>query len=206
MEARRRLQKTCLLVSCYNGAEADGREALRPLFDRLPEPMLDGMAAMPFADLQALFDPLLPPGLQWYWRGDFVHELTDEAIDAHLAHMRRAPSAESLMHLYPIDGAVHDAPADATAWDARDAQWSMVIAGIDPEPGKAEALRRWAQAYWRDIHRQNRHGGGYVNFMMDDEGGARVRAAFGSNYDRLAEIKRRYDPGNLFRVNQNIAP
>jgi FAD/FMN-containing dehydrogenase len=199
-------QQTCLLVSCYNGAEADGRAALRPLFDRLPEPMLDGMAAMPFADLQALFDPLLPPGLQWYWKGDFVHELTDAAIDAHLAHMRRAPSAESVMHLYPIDGAVHDVPADATAWDARDAQWSMVIAGIDPDPGKAAALRQWAQAYWQDIHRHNRHGGGYVNFMMEDEGGARVRAAFGSNYERLAGIKRRYDPGNLFRVNQNIVP
>jgi hypothetical protein len=132
--------------------------------------------------------------------------LSDEAIDIHLAHIAEAPSELSLMHLYPIDGAVQDVPEDATAWGARDARWSMVIAGIDPDPARAEELRRWAKAYWREIHGQNRHGGAYVNFMMDDEGDARLRAAYGANYGRLLEVKRRYDPSNLFRVNQNIAP
>jgi FAD/FMN-containing dehydrogenase len=199
-------RKTCALISCYNGTEDAGRAALRPLFDRLPEPMLNGMMQMPFPALQSLFDPLLPPGLQWYWKGDFVHELSDEAIRIHLAHIARAPSELSLMHLYPIDGAVQDVPEDATAWGARDARWSMVIAGIDPDPETADDLKRWAKAYWREIHGHNRHGGAYVNFMMDDEGDARLRAAYGANYGRLLEVKRRYDPSNLFRVNQNIAP
>jgi FAD/FMN-containing dehydrogenase len=199
-------RKTCILVSCYNGPEAEGRAALRPLLDRLPEPMMDGMMQMPFPDLQAMFDPLLPPGLQWYWKGDFVHELTDDAIDTHVEHTRQAPSELSLMHLYPIDGAVQDVPEDATAWGTRDAQWSMVIAGIDPDPARAAALSDWARAYWRDIHAHNRHGGGYVNFMMDDEGDTRIRAAYGPNYDRLVEVKRRFDPSNLFCVNQNILP
>ncbi len=82
----------------------------------------------------------------------------------------------------------------------------MVIAGIDPDPGKAPELKRWATDYWAAVHRHNAHGGAYINFMMDDEGETRLRAAFGGNYDRLAAVKRKYDPANLFRVNHNIRP
>ena len=199
-------RRICGLVSCFDGSEAEGIEALRPAREMLPEPLLDGMAQMPFVDLQALFDPLLPKGLQWYWKGDYVDELSDAAIDVHLEHGVRTPSELSLMHLYPIDGAVHDVAPDATAWNARSARWSMVIAGIDPDPAKAPDLTRWAQDYWRAVHPHNAHGGAYVNFMMDDEGEARVKAAYGANYDRLRQVKRRYDPTNLFRVNQNIRP
>jgi hypothetical protein len=110
------------------------------------------------------------------------------------------------MHLYPIDGAAQDVAAEATAWGARGARWSMVIAGIDPDPEKAPELKRWASDYWTAVHQHNAHGGGYVNFMMDDEGEARVRAAYGPNYARLLAAKRKYDPTNLFRVNLNIKP
>jgi FAD/FMN-containing dehydrogenase len=109
------------------------------------------------------------------------------------------------MHLYPIDGAARRVGRDATACGARDATWSMVIAAIDSRPENAGALTRWGRAYWEAIHKFN-HGGGYVNFMMDDEGDARVRASYGDNYPRLAALKKKYDPANLFRVNQNIAP
>lgn len=109
------------------------------------------------------------------------------------------------MHLYPIDGAVRRLGEDATAWNARDATWSMVIAGIDADPGKAHALTQWARDYWKAVHRFNREGG-YVNFMMEDEGEARIRASYGDNYERLVAIKATYDPKNLFRVNQNIPP
>jgi FAD/FMN-containing dehydrogenase len=109
------------------------------------------------------------------------------------------------MHLYPIDGAVQRVPKDATAWNTRDARWSMVIAGIDADPGRADALMRWGRAYWNAIHPFNL-AGGYVNFMMDDEVQGRVPASYGENYERLASVKAKYDPQNLFRVNQNIPP
>jgi FAD/FMN-containing dehydrogenase len=174
--------------------------------DALPEPLMDGMAMRRFVDMQALFDALLPEGMRWYWKGDYVSELTDAAIVAHVEHGGRTPSELSLMHLYPIDGAVHDVTSDATAWGARRQQWSMVIAGIDPDPEKAGALKAWAQGYWEAVHAQNAHGGAYVNFMMDDEGDARVRACYGDNFPRLQAVKRKYDPENTFRVNQNIRP
>ena len=122
-------RRICALISCYDGSQADGERAMAPVRDALPPPLMDGMAQMPFVDLQALFDPLLPKGLYWYWKGDFVDELTDEAIAVHLDHGSRSPSELSLMHLYPIDGAVQRVPTDSTAWSARDAMWSMVIAG-----------------------------------------------------------------------------
>lgn len=109
------------------------------------------------------------------------------------------------MHLYPIDGAVHRVERDATAWGCRDATWSMVIVGIDPDPGKAAALKRWAGEYWQAVHPFNL-GGGYLNFMMADDGATRVQASYGANFPRLSRAKREYDPGNLFAHNHNIEP
>lgn len=199
-------RRVCALISCFNGPQAQGEAAMAPIRAALPEPLMDGMAEMPFATLQSLFDPLLPPGMQWYWRGDFVDELSDEAIALHVEHAAKSPTPQSLIHLYPIDGAVHDVHPAATPWGARGARWSMVIAGIDPDPVGAEAVTRWAKDYWSALHPYNRHGGAYVNFMGADEGEDRVRAAYGANYDALVAVKRRYDPTNLFRVNQNIVP
>jgi FAD/FMN-containing dehydrogenase len=197
--------RICLLVPCYNGPEKDGKKALAPLLDALPAPALNWMSMMPYPALQSMFDGLYPKGMQWYWRGDFVKELSDSAIDVHIDQAAKTPSELSLMHLYPIDGAVHRVGKDKAAWSARDATWSMVIAGIDPNPQKAELVRRWTKAYWEALHPYNL-GGGYVNFMMDDEGDARVKATYGDNYNRLAALKKKYDPANLFRVNQNIRP
>lgn len=198
-------KRIAAIISCYNGSAEDGVAALKPLRDALPAPLMDGMAEMPFPALQALFDPLMPKGMQWYWKGDYVKELSDAAIETHIEFIRRSPSELSLMHLYPIDGAVRRVKADATPWGARDATWSMVIAAIDPDPAKAPALKQWGRAYWEAVHRFN-SSGGYVNFMMDDEADERVQAAYGPNYVRLAQIKRKYDPDNFFRVNQNIRP
>ena len=199
-------RRICALVSVFNGTQAEGEAAMAPVRAALPAPLMDGMAQVPFADFQAAFDALLPKGLQWYWKGDFVDELSDNAIAAHMEQFARVPSDQSLVHLYPIDGAVQDVGAADTPWGARGATWSMVIAGIDPDPAKANAITRWASDYWSAIHAFNRHGGAYVNFMSDGEGQERVRAAYGANYDRLVEVKRKWDPTNLFRVNQNIVP
>ena len=160
---------------------------------------------MPYPAVQSMFDGLYPKGMQWYWRGDFVNTLPDAAIDAHIEQAAKTPTELSLMHLYPIDGAVHRVGKHESAWNCRDATWSMVIAGIDPNPQNAEAVTHWTKAYWEAVHPFDL-GGAYPNFMMDDEGDARLKATYGDNYARLVELKSRYDPGNLFRVNQNIRP
>jgi hypothetical protein len=198
-------KRICLLMSCYSGPEDEGRKALAPLLDGLPEPWFNWMSTMPYPAVQSMFDGLYPKGMQWYWRGDFVKTLPDEAIDAHLSQAAETPSELSLMHLYPIDGAVHRVGRDDTAWNCRDATWSMVIAGIDPNPKKAKAVTRWTKSYWEAVHPFDL-GGAYPNFMMDDEGDARLRATYGDNYSRLQKVKTKYDPGNFFRVNQNIRP
>lgn len=197
--------RICAVISCYDGPAAEGERALRPLRAALPAPIMDGMAEMPFTALQSLFDGLLPTGLQWYWKADFVKELSDAAIEAHIEHASKSPSELSLMHLYPIDGAVHRVSSSDTAWHCRDATWSMVICGIDADPRKAALLKKWGRDYWNAVHPYN-PGGAYVNFMMDDEVDGRLQATYGANYDKLAAVKRKYDPANLFRVNQNIPP
>ncbi len=198
-------KRICLLMSVYDGAEDEGKAALAPLLDKLPAPLFNWMSMMPYPAVQSMFDGLYPKGMQWYWRGDFVKTLPDAAIDAHLEQAAKTPSELSLMHLYPIDGAVQRVARDATAWNCRDATWSMVIAGIDPNPQKAGEITRWTKAYWDAVHPFNLEGA-YPNFMMDDEGDARVRAAFGDNYSRLAALKKQYDSTNLFHVNHNIRP
>jgi hypothetical protein len=198
-------KRICLLMCCYDGPEEKAKAALAPLLGALPAPWFNWMGAMPYPAVQSMFDGLYPKGMQWYWRGDFVKALPDAAIDVHLEQAAKTPSELSLMHLYPIDGAVHRVGSGDTAWNCRDATWSMVIAGIDPNPQKAGPVTRWTKAYWDAVHPFDL-GGAYPNFMMDDEGDARIRATYGGNYKRLAAVKGRYDPANLFRVNQNIAP
>ena len=198
-------KRACAIVGAYNGPAAEGQQAMAPLLSKLPAPIFNWMGEMPFPAINALFDPFFPKGLQWYWKGDFVESLSDEAIEVHIAQAAAAPSDFSLMHLYPIDGAVRRVAKDATAWSARDATWSMVIAGVDSDPAKAAALKSWGRAYWRAVHPFNL-GGGYINFMMDDEAEGRLQATFGENYNRLTAVKAQYDPKNLFRVNQNIEP
>jgi len=198
-------KKTCGLTICHNGPIADGEKAVNAIRSVLPKPIIDWAQPMPFTVLQSLFDPLLPKGLQWYWKGDFVNSLPDAAIEAHIAFATTAPGPISAMHLYPIDGAVHRQSRDATAWSQRDTTWSMMISGVGPDPAMAPALKQWARAYWEAVHPFNL-AGAYANFMMDDEGEARVKAAYGENYQRLAAVKKKYDPDNLFRVNQNIRP
>jgi hypothetical protein len=198
-------KRACAVISSYNGPASEGEKLMSRLLSVVPPPAFNWMGEMPFPAINALFDPFFPKGLQWYWKGDFVKALSDEAIDTHIAHAAKAPSELCLMHLYPIDGAVHRAANDATAWNVRDARFSMVIAGIGSDPKQAAALKQWGREYWKAVHPFNLDGA-YVNFMMDDEVDGRVQASYGDNYARLAAVKAKYDRGNLFRVNQNIQP
>ena len=196
-------KRMCVLLVAHNGE--NGEAAVNTLRAALPKPLIDWAGPIAYPALQTMFDALNPPGLQWYWKGDFVKSLPDAAIDTHIEHAAKAPSYFSLMHLYPIDGAVHRKAKSDTAWNCRDATWSMVIAAIDPDPGKAGALKKWATDYWTAVHPFDLQGA-YPNFMMDDEGEGRLRATYGDNYPRLQTLKAKFDPANLFRVNQNIRP
>jgi FAD/FMN-containing dehydrogenase len=198
------MRKVCGVVWCYVGGEEDATAAMAPLLDALPEPLMHGVGAMPHSALQSAFDGLYPPGDQWYWRADFVKELSDEAVDLHARFGAEMPTLQSTMHLYPVDGAAHDVGASDTAWSYRDATWNAVFAGVDRDPANVGAIRKWSIDYQEALHPHSA-GGAYVNMMME-EGQERVRASYRDNYDRLARIKATYDPGNVFRVNQNIQP
>ena len=143
-------------------------------------------------------------GIQWYWKADFVRELSDEAIALHVKHGALLPTMQSTMHLYPIDGKASTVKNAATPWSYRDAKWAAVIVGVDPDPANKEKISNWAKDYWTALHPYSA-GGAYINFMME-EGDDRIRATYGKNYDRLAKVKKRYDPTNFFHVNQNIKP
>jgi FAD/FMN-containing dehydrogenase len=197
------LQKVCVIVWSYTGPESQADEIYAPIRAFGP-PLLDGTHSLPFIALQFAFDGLYPKGDQWYWKADFVTELTDEAIDLHVMHGRNLPTPQSTMHLYPINGAAHDVSEDATPWAYRHANFAEVIVGVDNDPANNDALMAWARSYWNDLHPHS-SGGAYVNMMMD-EGEDRVQASYRGNYDRLVEVKRTYDPNNLFRLNQNIDP
>ncbi len=193
----------CGIVWCYTGPMGEAEKAFKPV-RQIGPPVLDFVGPMPYPMLQSMFDPLFPPGLQWYWKADFVNELSDEAIKLHLKYCSELPSPLSTMHLYLIDGAVHRVGKNDTPFSYRDSTWSMVIAGIDSDPANKDRITSWAKAYWEALHPYSA-GGAYVNFMME-EGQNRVEATYRDNYKRLSEIKRKYDPMNLFRVNQNISP
>lgn len=196
-------KKMCGVIWCYTGPEDKADQVFAPAL-AVGTPALHGVQSMPYPAMQSMFDALYAPGDQWYWKGDFVKEIPDEAVALHVEHGAKLPSMLSTMHLYPIDGAVHDVAEDAMAWSYRDVNWSMVIVGVDPDPETNDVLKQWTRAYWTALHPYSA-GGAYPNFLMD-EGQERVRASYRGNYDRLSQIKATYDPDNLFRVNQNIAP
>jgi hypothetical protein len=196
-------RKTCFIVWCYTGPHDRAEKVLEPI-RTYGSPLLDGVQPMPFTVLQGAFDALLPAGLQWYWKADFFNEISDDAIEIHVKYGKQLPTELSGMHLYPIDGAASRVPQAATAFAYRDGGWAGVIGGIDPDPANAGRISQWARDYWQELHPTSA-GGAYVNFLMN-EGQDRVKASYRGNYDRLAQIKNRYDPDNIFHINQNIQP
>ena len=195
-------EKVCGLLWCYTGPVDEADSAIQPARE-VAEPLFELVGEIPYPALQSMFDDLYPSGLQWYWKGNYVDELTDEAIAEHV-RFAEVPTPQSTMHLYPINGAVNRVGADETAWRYRDATWSMVIVGVDPDPAERERITDWTREYWEALYPHSASGA-YINFMMD-EGAERIRATYGDNYERLQEIKGKYDPENVFHVNQNIAP
>jgi FAD/FMN-containing dehydrogenase len=197
-------RKMCGIIWCYSGPLEEAEEAFRPVRQEAGPPAFEHVGPMPLPVLNSLFDALYPPGLQWYWRGDFATELNDEAIAMHLRYGSEVPTMHSSMHIYPIDGAPHQTGRHDTAFSYRDATFSQVIVGVDPDPANNERIISWTREYWDAVHPHS-GGGAYVNFMVDG-GQERVKATYRDNFERLVAIKNKYDPTNLFRVNQNIRP
>lgn len=201
--AQLQMKKMCGIVWCYSG-DMEKAEAVFEPIRAFKKAAVDFAGPMPFPALQSMFDPLIPRLSQMYWKADFINELTDEAIDLHVKHGTLLPTWMSTMHMYAIDGAAAEVSNDATAWNNRKSKWASVMVGVDPEPGNKDKIIKWARDYWQDLHPYSA-GSGYLNFMMD-EGDAPVKATYGGNYQRLVTAKNKYDPENLFRVNQNIKP
>jgi hypothetical protein len=191
------------MVASWAGPLDQGEKQLAPI--REVAPRVGEMATpMPYPMLNSLFDPLLPPGLYQYWKGSFATELTDGAIEAHLEHGPKIPGMQCAMHIYSINGAVHRVPSDATAFAHREATFSTVIAAIMPDPGSVEQGKAWVRDYYAALEPHS-DGAGYINFTDADDQG-KIKANYKGNYERLASIKKKYDPGNLFHMNQNIKP
>jgi FAD/FMN-containing dehydrogenase len=195
------LRKVCGIVWCQVGEEETAALKEARSFGT---PLLDGIAPVPLPAWNSAFDGVYPAGDQWYWRADMVKEIPDAAIEKHVEFGKAMPTWKSTMHLYPVDGAASRVANDATAWAFRDAGWTQVIVGVDPDPANADVIRDWTIAYFDALHPHSM-GGAYVNMMME-EGQERVQATYRGNYDMLAKVKTAYDPDNVFHVNQNIQP
>lgn len=196
----------CIIVACWTGPADQAKAAMAPLREAAPL-VADGVGQMPFPALNSAFDALCPPGLQHYWKTVFAKDITEGAIEAHARFGPRTPVVNSVMHIYPINGAVHDVAVDATAFGHRDAKYAVVIAGMWPDPAQNEANIRWVRDYYSALLPYSQEGG-YINFASSDDGSdtKRVAANFGRNYGRLREVKAKYDPDNVFRFNQNVVP
>lgn len=193
----------CAAIVHWAGPLDQGENAMKP-FRELAPVVAEMVGPMPYPALNAAFDPIFPKGIRSYWKGNFVTELTDDAIKEHLIHGPKVPEVSATMHLYPINGACHRVSADETAFAYRNATFATVIVCAWQDPALDAERIRWVRDYYQAIAPHSETAG-YVNFMADDDA-QRVQDNYGGNYKRLAEIKRVYDPENLFHMNQNIPP
>jgi FAD/FMN-containing dehydrogenase len=191
------------VISCWTGDHESGAKVLQGFRDVGPV-MAEHVGAIPYTAMNSLFDPMLPRGLQHYWKAVFAGDLTDDVIAAHAEHGQQMPAVTCAVHLYPVNGAAHDVAPGTTAWGHRDAKYATVIAGAWPDPADNDKGIRWVKDYYAALAPHSQPGG-YVNFASADDQ-AKVRDNFGVGYDRLAQLKRLYDPTNLFHINQNITP
>ncbi|WP_026554877.1 FAD-binding oxidoreductase [Arthrobacter sp. 35W] len=196
-------QPVCVVVGAWTGPMEEGEKRWQPLLDAAP---VAGsfLGPLPYPALNTLFDALQPKGMQAYWKADFLSELSDGALSVAIEHGGRIPSLESANHFYSIDGAVQRVGPDESAFAYRNVNFAPVIAGQWNDPADNEANIAWVRDYWTALHPFSEPGG-YINFMDADDQ-HRIAQNYPGNYQRLAEVKRTYDPENFFHLNQNITP
>jgi FAD/FMN-containing dehydrogenase len=196
-------QEVVVMALLYSGAAEEGERVAAPVL-RFGEPLGVAVGPNPYAGFQTAFDPLLAPGGRNYWKSNNFSTISDAAIDVIVASAAALPGPECEVFVAQLGGAVERVAADATAYAGRDARFIMNVHGRWADPGDDERVRTWARQVFQQTA-PHATGSGYVNFLTEDEG-ERSAAAYGVNHARLQAIKRRYDPGNLFRMNVNIAP
>jgi FAD/FMN-containing dehydrogenase len=192
-----------VIAVCYAGSIEEGRKAVAPV-QALGKPIADVIAPVPFVGWQQALDPLLTPGARNYWKSHAFTRIDDGLIDTMVDAASRLPDDECEVAFAQLGGAINRKPADATAYPHRDVNWVLNVHTRWRDPAKDQACISWARKVYEDAGRYGT-GGVYVNFMPQDEAD-RVQRAYGPNYERLARIKAKYDPNNLFRMNQNIKP
>ncbi|WP_347110492.1 FAD-binding oxidoreductase [Paenarthrobacter sp. S56] len=193
----------CVVVGMWTGDPAEGDSKWQPFLNAAP--VAGSMVGpMPYPALNVAFDGLNQKGMQGYWKANFLRELNDGAIAAHAKFGSTVTSVHTSVHVYPIDGAVSRVGQQDTAFAYRDMKFAPVIAAQWVDPADNEANIAWARSYAEALAPHSERGG-YINFM-DSEDQQRIADNYGPNWDRLVEIKGKYDPGNLFRANQNIKP
>lgn len=195
------LRNFCGVFWNFTGPVSDADKIFKPIHEFGP-PVFEHIGPIPHNILQTMFDKLNPPGMQLYVKGDFLDKVTDGMINEHIGFCKDIPTSFSFVHFYPVDGAASRFGKSETAWSYRDARWSMVIVGADPDPSGREKIISWCKKYWIALHPFSM-GGAYSNFLMD-EGQEAIKKSYGINYTRLLEIKKQYDPHNIFRSNYNI--
>lgn len=193
-----------VVVPFYHGAITDGEKLLQPLRDFGP-PMADLVQPMPYASFQQVLDALNPPGNRIYWKSAVLQHLDDDALETIVEHAALTPSPLSTAIIEFYGGATNRVGAQETAYPLRDAEYALNAISMWTDAAQDEANIRWSRGLWEAMWPFS-PGSVYVNFLGLDEGEDRVRAAYGPNYHRLAEIKASYDPSNLFRFNHNIKP
>ena len=193
----------CGIAVAYNGDIAEGERVVAPL-KRFGTPVLDAIGPMPYLAQQALIEASMPPNLLNYWKAEFADELSADVIRVAVDAFSRAPSPMCTMLFFPIRGAASRVPPDATAFPHRKG-YHVGIYALWHDPARNDAHIAWVRGAWTALQPYSA-GGVYVNELGEDEGGDRVQVAYGLNYDRLQQVKARYDPDNLFCLNANIAP
>ncbi|UCH30909.1 MAG: FAD-binding oxidoreductase [Myxococcales bacterium] len=194
--------EVAILAAFYSGELSEGERLLQPLRD-YGDPIADVISPHTFIQWQTAFDPLLTPGARNYWKSHNFLELSDGLLDTALDYTQRLPSDQTEIFFGRLGGAVNERASDATAYPHRDAEYVMNVHARWEDPADDDACIHWARSYFNDTEKYAT-GGVYVNFVPDGE--APTDAEYGPNYERLVALKRKYDPQNLFRVNQNIAP
>lgn len=193
------------IIVCWCGEMEQGQQAIRPLVE-FGQPMMNTVAPVPYKTIQTLLESMgYVPGMLQYWKSSFFRELSDEAIDVLVECFASCPSPLSILAIEHLGGAVARVPEQETAFAHRRAMHSFLIFSVWTDPADTEKNIAWSRQTF-NATQPFLEEGAYVNYLGEGEGPARVRAAYGANYERLATVKAKYDPDNFFRLNQNIAP
>jgi FAD/FMN-containing dehydrogenase len=198
-------RRLCAMLVCHSGDLAEVDQAMAPI-RALGDPVVELLATQPYTQVQSYMDDTEPKGLHYYWKTEFLAGLDDRLLAELRELFATCPVPEAELGLLHLGGALNERPADDGAVGNRDARYVLGVNGMwAPDELDADRFRRWVRDTWARL-RPFSTGATYVNFQTADEDDERVRATYGANWDRLVEVKRRYDPANLFRSNRNVRP